>query len=50
MQFTPEVLGPMVEIGKEDAKTIVGAGVGTHFQRFKEWNSNKKIRLEHPDL
>ena len=37
MEFTPEVLGPMIEIGKKDAATVVGLGEGTTFRRQREW-------------
>ncbi|CDW82507.1 patatin-like phospholipase family protein [Stylonychia lemnae] len=50
MEFTPEVLGPMIQIGKDDAKAVIGAGEGVGFQRFKEWHKNKEVREQHPDI
>ena len=37
MEFTPEVLGPMIEIGKKDAATVVGMGEGTTFRKVSDW-------------
>jgi len=32
LQFTPDVTGPMIDIGKEDAKNIIAAGEGYMFK------------------
>lgn len=41
MQFVPEVLGPMIEIGKKDAASVVGLGKGKSFSKFNEWYTSK---------
>ena len=50
MQFTPEVLGPMIELGKEDAKNMLQYGPGHGMKRFKQWHMEEKVRLAHPIL
>lgn len=45
MDFTPDVLGPMVEVGKEDAQRTVGQGEGESFRRFNEWYKSKQLKL-----
>lgn len=50
MEFTPEVLGPMIELGKADAKAVIGLGSGVGLKRFKEWHQNKAVRDQHPVL
>ena len=43
MEFTPEVLGPMIEIGKKDAEAAVKQGEGKSFARFNEWFTQKSM-------
>jgi hypothetical protein len=37
MKFTPDVLGPMIELGKKDAAAVVGLGEGATFTRVSDW-------------
>jgi len=41
LQFTPEVIGPMVEAGKQDGKRAVERGEGKGFELLKKWHSNE---------
>jgi hypothetical protein len=48
MKFDPEIMGPMVEIGKEDAARMVGQPRGESFKRFNSWYQSKALRQQHP--
>lgn len=48
MEFTPDVLGPMIEVGKKDAATILGLGEGASFKKFDEWYVSKELRKQYP--
>jgi hypothetical protein len=50
LDFMPEVLSPMVEIGKKDAENIIKLGHGQGFKRFIEWQESEIIKKSYPLL
>lgn len=50
LAFGPEVLGPMVELGKKDAATVVGLGEGALFEKLSQWVMKKDKKESVPHL
>ena len=51
LEFTPEIIWPMIDIGKEDAQTIVTTTKpGESFKKVDEWVDSPEIRKAYPNL
>lgn len=44
LKFDPEVTKPMIEIGKQDAQTIIDLGEGVSFDRLESWHKSPSLR------
>ena len=47
INFAPEIIQPMIQMGKDDAKTVVEQGIGKSFEKFSKWYKDHKIRNKH---
>ena len=47
LNFTADALGPMVELGKNDARTVIAKGPGFGFDLLKEWVGNSELKETH---
>jgi len=43
MSFDPDVTGPMVKIGQDDAERVIKAGKGALFEKLEEWHTQKLL-------
>ncbi len=50
LAFGPEILGPMIELGKKDAATVVGLGEGALFEKVNTWVQKKNKNEQVPSL
>ena len=51
LEFTPAIIQPMIDIGKEDAYTIVTTTQpGESFKKLDDWVDSPHIRAKYPNL
>ena len=44
INFAPEIIQPMIQMGKDDAETVILQGIGKSFEKFVKWYKDHKIR------